>query len=144
MYCELRNTRKFCHCEAIGRGNPLTMQSEMRLLRGVYPALVAGLAMTKTRFIIQSHVVLTYSAVSHQERKHQRALNHSKTQHRAGNAVAVKELGPKKNFHGNKTGSAFRLPRILPHQSMFPIDHQGQQALVLQAVPNTEKETANA
>ena len=96
MYCELRNTRKFCHCEAIGRGNPLTMQSEMRLLRGVYPALVAGLAMTKTRFIIQSHVVLTYSAVSHQERKHQRALNHSKTQHRAGNAVAVKEPGPKR------------------------------------------------
>ena len=30
---ELRNTKKFCHCEAIGRGNPLTMQCEMRLLR---------------------------------------------------------------------------------------------------------------
>jgi len=51
---ELRNRRTFCHCEAIGRGNLLTMQSEMRLLRGVYPALVAGLAMTKVSFVIQS------------------------------------------------------------------------------------------
>ena len=30
----------------------LSYKHEMRLLRGVYPALVAGLEMTKVRFVI--------------------------------------------------------------------------------------------